>query len=206
VTAPEKQKENLTIALKISMLEFIRLCLRWAVFCITIRRRYNNMKIFVIFSILLFTLVSCDLFESEEFSKDNVLSSFSITDTNGVSKNQFKVGEDFVLTFSVINMSDKPLHYTYSYPIIVYSILSADSVAATSTDYMMYIQPIIQEDLTNAEEFIDFWIGPNTPGRIASIGKLTLPVGNYTARINHSVFFDEYSSSPLEDIDFQVVQ
>ena len=164
------------------------------------------MKTFIIFFSLSISFWGCDEFESDELNKENVRSSFYISDVNGNFKNQFTVGEEFALHLNITNLNKQSLHFSHSFPIVSYSILLNDSVIATSEDYMAFIEPFILDDLSDNESFSDYWIAPNTPGRISSVGSLILSAGIYKARINHNVFFDEFKISQLPEIEFQVVQ
>lgn len=152
-------------------------------------------------------LISCnDINNSNDnFIKENIYASFSIIDTNGVEKNRFHQGEDFILKFKVQNESGKDLHFTHGYPIISFKIFNEDTVVVASTDYTMYIQPIEKGIVHNNGNFSDEWKGPNTLGRILENQKIILDVGFYRAKVYHGVFFDEYSIPPVNNVEFEII-
>jgi hypothetical protein len=167
----------------------------------------HQIYLLIFFGILVSILISCnDINNSNDsFIKENIYASFSITDTNGVEKNKFLQGEDFILKFQVKNESGKDLHYTYSYPIIVFEIFNEDTVVASSTDFTAYIHPVEKSVVKNNSSFLDEWKGPNTLGRILENQKIILDVGIYKAKVYHGVFFDEYHIPPINDIEFEII-
>lgn len=160
----------------------------------------------IISIILLFLLLSCSITDSDEMYKSQVYANFTISDTNFVNKNTFMQGEDFILSFSISNMSEKSLHYSHGYPTIHYTIYKGDTIIANSTDYMIYLQPFFTEELSKNEKISDFWKAPNTDGRLSSNKKLILEVGTYKARVHHQAFFVEYILPQLKDIEFEIVK
>lgn len=163
-------------------------------------------KIFYLF-VFSISLISCDIDNSDDnFIKENIYTSFSIVDTNGVEKTKFTQEEDFILKFRIQNKSGKELHFTHGYPIISFSIFNDDTVVASSTDYTMYIQPIERGIVDNNESFFEEWKGPNTLGRILENQKIILDAGLYKAKVYHGVFFDEYSVPQVNDIEFELIE
>jgi hypothetical protein len=156
---------------------------------------------------LFLLLINCnDIFSPDPLNKENIFVTFSITDTTGVPQTKFSPGEDFILRFKILNESGKTLHYTHSYPIILFAIYLSDSVIATSCDYMAYITPVEKGSLENGESFLDKWKGPNTLGRVEMNETITLEPGQYKARVYHEVFFDEYKLPKAENIEFEVIE
>lgn len=139
------------------------------------------------------------------FIKENIYASFTITDTNSIEKNKFSQGEDFILKFQIKNESGKDLYYTYTYPIIVFSIFNNDTIVASSTDYTAYIQPVERSGVKNNSSFNEEWKAPNSLGRILENQKIILDVGFYRAKVYHGVFFDEYHIPPVNDIEFEII-
>jgi len=168
-----------------------------------IKYRIYLMIFFGMFGIILSSCNDINNNSDNNFIKENIYASFSITDTNSIEKSKFIQGEDFILKFQVKNESGKDLHYTYTYPIIVFAILNNDTVVASSTDYTAYIHPIETSIVHNNGKFFDEWKGPNTLGRIFENQKIIL--GFYRAKVYHGVFFDEYSVPPVNDIEFEII-
>jgi len=169
-------------------------------------RKYR-IYLMTFFGMLGIILSSCNDINnsSDNFIKENIYTSFSVVDTNGVEKNIFHQGEDFILKFEIKNESGKDLYYTHGYPIIVFKIFNEDTVLASSTDFTAYITPVEKSVVKNNSSFYDEWKAPNTLGRILENQKVILNVGFYRAKVYHGVFFDEYHIPSVNEIEFEII-
>ncbi len=113
-------------------------------------------------------ICSCDLGKTPE--EGCVTAGYKLncwlTDTNGVGKATFKSGEDFVVTLAITNMTGEIQVITHTGPVVIFSVLSADSTVATSVDGFSFPQNVIFDTLGVAETLTFPWKGPNSGARI----------------------------------------
>jgi hypothetical protein len=161
-----------------------------------------DMKFNKIILLLAFCLIACN----QSTSPDTIVldASFALTDTLGQSKSQFHEGENFYLTFNLVNTSKDTLTYYQgnSSPPILFQILQDDSVCASSIDGYVFILVVGQGKFAPSQNLNSEWKAPTTP---AQIPKVTLQPGNYKAMVFHPNF-DQAEVNEIPPISFEVVQ
>jgi hypothetical protein len=170
---------------------------------------YTMKIIFSLSIIISLTLISCS--ESEinnpylNFKKENIYITFTISDTNGINKNTFHSGEDFLLQLKIENKSGADLHYVSNGSAIVFYISNQDTVVSSSIDFMAFVLDMSLAVLKNNSNYYREWKAPNSKGRIVENQVIVLEPGFYKAKVYHGSFFNEYHIPQVQDIEFEIV-
>ena len=127
--------------------------------------------------------------------------SYGLTDTNGVGKTTFKSGEDFLVTLALTNRTAEIQVFARSGPIVVFSVLSADSTIATSVDGLAWPQVVILDTLGVAETRTFRWRGPNSPARIP---RRSLAPGYYAVAASFRTVFGGHDVCDPKALDLLV--
>jgi hypothetical protein len=128
--------------------------------------------------------------------------SFTITDTSGVQVTAFHTGSSFDMNFNVTNLTGNTLTYGYTGVPVVFQILLADTVFASSIDYFTFPQVVLTGKIENQATYSAKWRAPSTKARQVIF---TLPVGQYKARILHGSFFNEFKMDETPPILFTII-
>jgi hypothetical protein len=158
-----------------------------------------------IFLLITAFFISACIFE-QKLDSDDVIVSFTLSDTTGREASVFKSGENFIVSFTVRNQSDVALTYDYSNPLIHYTIFQGDSQVCSSIDEMNYTAVVLHGKLPSASTLKDQWVAPNTPGRIAAKNRVTLQPGTYQIKVYHSPLFNEYRLPQTPERTFKITQ
>ena len=87
------------------------------------------MKRTALMLLLSVAVAGCGLVNSKTSGSDNITASFSLTDTTGQADTTFAPGQNFYMTFFLVNTSGKTVTYTtVDVPAINFEILKGDSV------------------------------------------------------------------------------
>ncbi len=128
--------------------------------------------------------------------------SFTLTDTSGRGIPQVRSGEDFLMSFSLINTTLDTLTYESGYGGPVgFRILQNDSTIATSADGYAFPEAFLRGYLAPGDTMRAQWKAPNTPARIP---KVVLAPGTYQAWVGFPNFH-EAKVNPIPTIAFIVV-
>ncbi len=128
--------------------------------------------------------------------------SFTLTDTNGTSISQIRVGQDFILSFILINTTPDTLTYqkANSGPPIVIRILQNDSTIASSVDGYVFLMNAPCARLAPGDTLHELWTAPTTPPQNP---KVFLEPGRYQSRVDLPYFFGA-KVDPVPPIPFMV--
>ncbi len=128
--------------------------------------------------------------------------SFTLADTAGKGISTIRSGEDFVMSFSLINTTLDTLTYGWGYGGPVgFRILQNDSAIATSVDGYVFPEVFLHGYLAPGDTMRAQWKAPNTPVRIS---KVVLAPGTYQAWVGFPNFH-EAKVNPIPPITFIVV-
>ncbi len=85
----------------------------------------------------------CGLVNSKTGGNGNVTASFSLTDTTGQIDTTFAPGQNFYMTFLLINTSGKTVTYaSANFPLINFEVLQGDSIIGVTLYAISNIVPI----------------------------------------------------------------
>ena len=129
--------------------------------------------------------------------------SFTLADTTGAAISQTHVGENFVLSFSLINTTPDTLTYGWanSGPPVEFHILQNDSTVATSVDGYVFLMYAPHATLPPGDTLRGRWVAPTTP---VQSPKVVLAPGMYQARVFLPYFY-EIKVDSIPSISFVVV-
>ena len=153
---------------------------------------------FIVFLLLVF---GCNSNQPVQNNSD-ISTSFTLSDTNGVSGTIFHSGESFDMHFVLHNFSGTEHTYTFTGYKVMFQIEQADSIIASSIDGYMFAQVLLSGKVKNGESFTSTWRAPNT---VTQDPKIILPVGTYKARVLHKNFFNNYQVPATKEILFSIV-
>jgi hypothetical protein len=162
------------------------------------------MKLTFTFLILVIFLSYCSHQSEPEFS--NIHTSFKITDKAGNEKYSFKMNEEFIVNFEIVNSSTKELTFDTSLPVISFSLKKDDEEICRSIDYMDYAAVWINGELKVGKSIQAAWEeAPNTKGRIDSNEIIVLDPGTYIISVHHASFFNEIKFPDTDDLTIEII-
>ena len=123
-----------------------------------------------------------------------------ISDSIGFPKHSFPVGEQFMITFDIMNLTGKPQLYTLSDPICDIAIWSGDSIVASFTRYLPARENIWRDTLWPNHGKGSGWFAPIMPGSTCCF----LAPGNYTATATPIIRFDSVAIEKTDDVTFTI--
>jgi len=166
-------------------------------------RRGASMRHFSLLVAIAFCIGGCDLGERIPTPSESLQPTFRMTDTTGRETNSFRFGEEFDVSFTVINTTGKTLTFYRgdSGPDVVFRILKADTLIASSIDGYVFLMVVTVGHLPSGETLQGLWRGPNTPARTP---RLVLPPGIYTVQAFYPQF-DEVGVKKVSPMIFSVL-
>lgn len=129
--------------------------------------------------------------------------SFTLTDTTGTVISQTRTGQNFVLSFSLVNTTPDTLTYGWANTdsAVVFRILRDGSERASSVDGYIFEEYDRHASLPPRDTLRARWLAPTTPAQHA---KVVLAPGTYQARVDAPYFYN-IKVDPIPDITFDVV-
>ncbi len=153
---------------------------------------------FVVFAGTL--MVACDQGTSPIVSP--LATSFRLTDTTGATILRTRTGQDFILSFSLINTTADTLKYGWadSGPPIRFYILQNGNYIASSVDGYLFAMTPSRAYLAPGDTLLERWRAPTTPQQYP---KVVLAPGTYQAKVVVPYFYG-VNVNPIEPITFVV--
>jgi hypothetical protein len=133
---------------------------------------------------------------------------FQLLDSTNVSKTVFNKSEKVFFDLYLRNELYQDLSYSYTgYPFI-YEIIHDDTLFATSLDYVAIELMEYTEILKSGTEKHDWWLAPNSFGRILEDKELTFSPGIYDVRIRKQSRSGYLNEIPIEinPITFEIIE
>ena len=160
------------------------------------------MKMTTTLALIGILFAGCDILKTKSSDNAGLTADFSLSDTTGHASTVFRSGEQFLMSFSVVNTTNDTLTYHYSEPPVVFSILKNRSVVASSIDGYAFPMNVNTGLVAPGKALANSWKAPNTP---AQNPKVVLAPGTYEASVSFSQF-DEAKVDPVPTISFSVIQ
>ena len=154
--------------------------------------------IFLFFLLLVFGCNS----DTPVQNNSDISTSFTLSNTSGVSETIFHSGESFDMHFVLHNFSGTDLIYNYTGYEVMFQMEQEDSIIASSIDGLGFYLNIMSGKVKDGESFTSNWRAPNT---VTQDPKIILPVGTYKARVLHKNFFNNYQVPATKEILFSIV-
>ena len=136
------------------------------------------MKIMSLLALVTVFISGCDLVNTK--STEKLIPVFTLTDTTGQVSRTFHPGENFVMSYSMINTTSFTLDYYSSQPPVIFQILRNDSVIASSIDGYSFTQDATRRYLMPDSVLKATWKAPTTPPQFP---KVILTPGSYEAKV-----------------------
>ncbi|MBI4811227.1 MAG: hypothetical protein HY800_07295 [Ignavibacteriales bacterium] len=111
--------------------------------------------------------------------EENILTSFTCTDTLGNAINTFVTGTSFYLTFNMINKTGMDQIYFWTGPASEIRILRNDTIIISQYQNVGWPQVVQYDTLKSDSTLTNRWIAPN----IVKDSLVKLPPGNYEADV-----------------------
>ena len=160
------------------------------------------MKMMTTLALIAILIAGCDILKTKSNGNGGLTATFSLTDTTGHVATVFHSGEQFLMSFSVVNTTNDTLTYHYSEPPVIFSILKDGNVVASSTDGYVFPMNVNAGFVAPGKALAGSWKAPNTP---AQNPKVMLAAGTYQASVSFSQF-EEAKVNPVSTITFSVIQ
>ncbi len=136
------------------------------------------MKVMSFLALVIFLLSGCDLVNTKSTWK--LIPTFTLTDTTGQVRKIFHPGENFVMSYSVINTTSFTLDYYNTKPPVIFQVIKNDSVIASSIDGYAFAEVVRGGYLMPYGVLKATWKAPTTPPQYP---KVILSPGSYEARV-----------------------
>jgi hypothetical protein len=130
-----------------------------------------------------------------------MVSSFTLADTNGRPAVAFHSGDSFDCSLVVSNLSDQDQVYHSTGPTVIFEIVQGDSAVATWVDGLAWTQDVRRGVIGRGQAERQGWRGPNTRART-----VTLVPGAYTAVARLRYAFSTANVRDPEPIQFSVTR
>ena len=127
---------------------------------------------------------------------------FTLTDTTGATISETRPGQDFILSFNLINTMPDTLTYGWanSGPSIIFRILQNDSAIASSVDGYVFLMIAPRAYLAPGDTLHARWRAPTTPPQNP---KVVLAPGTYQATVGLPYLYG-VNVDPIQPITFMV--
>ena len=143
----------------------------------------------------------CKKNDSSTNVSDNINVSFTLSDTTGKLSTTFRSGEQFIVSFLLINTTSKPITYiTDISPIVGFEILKNDSVIAQS-EYGGNNSIPAPMLLLTGDTLQGVWKAPTSLWK----PNLILAPGTYEVALWYPTFPDG-GVNPIKPIEFSIIQ
>lgn len=145
-------------------------------------------------------LLSCDR-PGALFLNKQILTDFFLSDSTGLVKNQFRVGEEVFFHFTLTNATARPQDYYLpdTGPEVEFQVLKGDSVVGSSLDGLAFATVIVEGKLESGESL------HQTERWFARPLHDLLPAGQYVTAARPRLHFSDLPSPVVEFIEFRVV-
>ncbi len=163
-------------------------------------RKGMRMKTLFLFLLTSTLVLACDRGTSPVTQA--LETSFTLTDTAGALLSHIRPGQDFMLSFNLVNTTHDTLTYqrANSGPPIVIRILRNDSTIAASVDGYVFLMNAPIDHLAPRDTLREIWKAPTTPRQNP---KIVLKPGLYQARVDLP-YFHQATVDPVPPIPFVV--
>jgi hypothetical protein len=127
-----------------------------------------------------------------------------LTDTTGRQAASFHRGEEFEVSFTLTNTTKSKLRYgrANSGPDVIFHILTADSVIASSVDGYAFLPVAATDYLNPGDTMHGYWRGPTTA---AQYPKVLLSLGSYELKVLFPIF-KQVEINDVPAIPFSIVE
>lgn len=162
----------------------------------------DRMRMKTALALIAILIAGCDILKTKSDGNGGLTATFFLADTSGHIATVFHSGDEFVMSFSVVNTTNDTLTYHYSEPPVIFRILKDGSIVASSTDGYAFPMNVNAGFVAPGKALSGSWKAPNTP---AQNPKVVLAPGTYEASVAFSQF-EEAKVNPVSTITFSVIQ
>jgi hypothetical protein len=154
--------------------------------------------------ILALGVAGCDLGEGQANRVEVLSATLQLTNTSGRDAVTFHPAEDFDVTFTLTNTTGKRVTFYRgsSAPDVLFRVLEADSVVASSVDGYVFLMVTSIGSLEPGQSMRGYWRGPTTPHQYP---RVVLSPGVYNLAVRFPKF-DGALSKEVPAIPFSVVE
>lgn len=162
------------------------------------------MRTIIFLSTLALGVFGCDFGQKPITPVELLSANIRLTDTSGRETTTFRPNENFDVSFTLTNTTDKRLTFYRgdSGPAVIFQILQGDKVVASSIDGYIFLPVAFTDYLEPGQTMRGYWRGPTTP---AQYPRLLLTPGSYKLVVLFPRF-DQAETKDVLPIQFSIVE
>jgi|GEM_PF-2043411 len=161
----------------------------------------NYIKLLLLI-VLITCLKGCGKDSNPVESSGRLIGNLTLSDENGEQKNEFVIGQNIELKYTITNISRKKVNYSITGPGIVFKIYKDGVLLKTSTDGISFPYVVRYSSISSGEFIYDKWSFRTTDYNTSAI---VFPAGNYSAEASIKYKFSD-SLYAIKKADFTISQ